>query len=333
MSQQMQPTQSAIEPLRRMLVEAQQKIADTLPMTVAKYLSPERMIRVVLSAISRNPLLLQCSKDSIARAVLDAASLGLEPTGGALGHAYLVPFQNSKKDANGNWSKLWEAQLIVGYRGLIDLARRSGHIQSVEAHVVYEKDQFRIVFGRDPKLDHSPTFEAERGEVIAAYCVADFRDGAKHCEFMTRAEIDAIRERSKSYQFSKNSPWHTDYAEMARKTVVRRAAKFWPLSAELARAMDLEAEADGTDSLTELPMLPAATPVAGRNDQQPQPAQESAPQAAQGEEPPPADEPPTDDLPPYDELGEGELPSTKTGRITQQVKTQQTAQYRLRAKR
>lgn len=223
-----------LDPFRIALTNAKKHFEQALPTTVAKYLTPDRVAKVTLAAISRTPALLQCTPDSVLRAVMQAVELGLEPTGGALGHAYLVPFKNS-------------ATLIVGYRGYIDLARRSGQIQSVEAHVVYEHDDFLVEYGIEPRLVHKPKLSGERGDIIAAYCIANFVGGGRHCEVMTRADIDAVRARSRS---GDHGPWKTDFAEMARKTAVRRAAKYWPLSPELVKAMDLEDRVEYDDPIT-----------------------------------------------------------------------------------
>lgn len=226
-----------LEPFRHALAQAQSHFRDALPSTVARYLTPERITKITLAALSRNRTLMECTPESVLKSVMEAVSLGLEPSGGALGHAYLVPYRNGQ---------VREAQLIIGYRGFIDLARRSGLMESVEAHCVYERDDFEIEFGREPKLVHRPCMRGDPGPVVAAYVVATMKGGEKHCEFMTRAQIDAVRNRSRA---SGSGPWMTDYDEMARKTVVRRAAKYWPLSSELVRALDLENSAESGQPL------------------------------------------------------------------------------------
>lgn len=216
-------TPSALDPFRRAFDTAQAHFAKALPQTVARYLTPDRLTKVALNAIGRTPALLACEPLSVLRAVMDAATLGLE-AGSPLGHAYLVPYGKT-------------CQLIIGYRGLIELARRSGNIQSVEAHCVFERDRFTATFGLDAKLEHEPAWDGDRGELKAVYCVARFVGGGTHIDVMTRADVERIRGRSKA---GNNGPWKTDYNEMARKTVVRRAAKYWPLSLELAEALDIE---------------------------------------------------------------------------------------------
>jgi recombination protein RecT len=233
-------TSTAIAPFRETFEKALPAIRSILPTTIAKYLTPERMVKIVLVAMNRNPGLLACTSDSILRCIMDSAELGLE-LGGPLGHAYLVPFRNSETGKT-------DAQLIVGYRGYITLARRSGEIQSVESHVIHKNDAFTVRWGTEPALTHVPTFEGEPGAPLGAYVIARFKDGGQHVELMTIAEINKIRARSKA---GKSGPWVTDYEEMCRKTVVRRAAKYWPISTELARAIEIDNTVDtGEGALT-----------------------------------------------------------------------------------
>lgn len=205
------------------------QLAAVLPRTMR----PDRLLKVAIAAASRNPTLLQCTPESIYASLHAAAQLGLE-AGSPLGGAYLVPYRNKHTSS-------WEAQLIVGYRGLIDLARRSGQIKSIEAHCVLEGDHFELEWGLTPKLIHRPKLDgAADRPLLFVYAVAQLEGSATQSDVMTRAEVDAIRSRSKSKD---TGPWVTDYLEMARKTVVRRLAKYLPLTVELADA--LEADGDG----------------------------------------------------------------------------------------
>ncbi len=145
-----------------------------------------------------------------------------------LGHAYLVPYGET-------------ATLIVGYKGLIDLARRSGQLSTIFARIVYQRDQFEYAYGLTERLEHIPANVDDSGDIQAAYAVARLKDGGTQFEVMSKREIDAIRDRSKA---SKNGPWVTDYAEMAKKTVLRRLCKMLPASVELARAVALDERAD-----------------------------------------------------------------------------------------
>jgi len=218
--------------IRDMLEKSRDRIGDVLP----RHMTPERLIRVALAATSRTPQLLQCSPKSLVLAVMHAAQLGLE-AGSPLGSAYLVPYRNK----NGGY----DCQLIVGYRGLIDLARRSGDIMKIEARIVHKKDSFKCLFGTENELTHEPYLKGDAGEVTAVYAVAKLRDGDTQVEVMTREQIDGIRNRSRA---GRSGPWVTDYEEMARKTVVRRLAKYLPLSPEMNNALDLDARAEMGDS-------------------------------------------------------------------------------------
>jgi recombination protein RecT len=231
------PNQEALKTLSAALTAKKDYLAKCLP----KHLTAERVIKVAIIAASRTPQLLQCTPQSFVLAVVQASQLGLE-AGSPLGEAYLVPYKQ-------------ECTLIVGYRGLIALARRSGEIESIEAHVVHAKDAFRVSFGLDAVLEHSPWMpmptdedlrdenhdawqeKARPGPMVAVYAVARLKGGARQAEVMSRAEVDAIRRRSRA---SGAGPWVTDYEEMAKKTVVRRLAKYLPMSIEMANALDAD---------------------------------------------------------------------------------------------
>lgn len=204
-----------------------------------KHMTADRMARIALTEFRKTPALMKCEPASLFGAVIQCAQLGLEP-GGALGHAYLIPFENRKKGTT-------EVQFIVGYRGMIDLARRSGQIVSLEAHAVYEGDKFECMFGLNSDLKHVPDWEnpnrTDPSKLRFVYAVAKLKDGGTQFEVMSRAEIDAIRARSKAASYG---PWVSDYVAMALKTVIRRLFKYLPVSIELSQAvaMDERAEAD-----------------------------------------------------------------------------------------
>ncbi len=213
-------------------------LATVLP----KHLTPERVIKIALAAYSKTPKLRECSMDSVYAAVLQAAELGLEP-GGALGHAYLVPYGQT-------------CTFIPGYRGLIELARRSGEIESIEAHVVYERDTFKLRFGLDLTLEHEPYLDGDPGKLRFVYGIARLKGGERQVEVMTKAQIDAIRARSRS---GNNGPWVSDYEEMARKTVVRRLCKYLPLSPERAQPLSTAIEHDESDLGPIIDVVPTET--------------------------------------------------------------------------
>ena len=200
---------------------------DQIAAALPTHMTPDRMARIVTTEIRKVPALLQCDPRSLFGAVIQASQLGLEP-GGALGHAYLIPF---KKDVT----------LIIGYRGMIDLARRSGQIVSIEARAVYEGDEFSFSFGLTPDLHHVPCQFSERGELTHVYAVARLKDGGLQWDVMARGEIEAVRAQSKA---GRSGPWVTHFDEMAKKTVIRRLFKYLPVSIEIQRAVSLDEQAD-----------------------------------------------------------------------------------------
>lgn len=214
-----------------------------------------------------------------------SAQLGLEL--GMIGHAYLVPFNNKKTGRK-------EAQFIIGYRGMIDLARRSGNIESIKAEPVYANDFFKLTYGLDDKLDHVPwhcredQVQTESGTFRGAYAIAKFVQGGHAILYMPKAEIDQHRARSKSGQ---SGPWVSDYVQMALKTVVRGLWKWLPISIEVARQVESNDGTAKTEINTDMsealdvsetqdmfadaetvqpeptPIRPAADPFAGCNPQ------------------------------------------------------------------
>lgn len=217
------PVNQKAENVRLLLEKAKPQIALALP----RHLNADRMLRIAMTSVRRTPALLGCNQQSLLGAVMQAAQLGLEPDG-VLGHAYLIPFKD-------------QVQLIIGYKGLIDLARRSGQLSTIFARVVYAEDQFEFAYGLTERLEHIPSGKVEPGEVRAVYAVARLKDGGTQFEVMTRGEVDAIRKRSRA---ADDGPWVTDFAEMAKKTVLRRLCKMLPASVELSRAVALDERAE-----------------------------------------------------------------------------------------
>lgn len=197
------------------------KMGPEIEKALPSHMNPDRMARIALTTIRTNPKLLEASIPSLLGAVMQAAQLGLEP--GLIGHCYLVPFRNGKTGQT-------DVQFIIGYKGMIDLARRSGQIENIYAHAVYSNDEFDYELGLEPKLKHKPYMEGDRGEFIGAYAVAHFKDGGYQFEFMPKSEIEKRRQRSKA---AKNGPWVSDYEEMAKKTVIRHMWKYLPISIEI----------------------------------------------------------------------------------------------------
>lgn len=198
-----------------------------------KQISPERMLKLALYAIRSVPQLLECTTESLFGAVVQCAQLGLEPNT-ALGHAYLIPFRNKRENRT-------DVQMIIGYKGLVDLARRSGQIVSIAAHAVYENDEFNFSYGLTEELTHKPAM-SNRGDIIAFYAVAHLVGSGHAFEIMSREDIDKIKASSQSR--GQWGPWRDHYEEMGRKTVIRRLSKYLPLSIEFANAAALDATAE-----------------------------------------------------------------------------------------
>ena len=218
---------------------------DQLAQLLPKHVSAERLTRIALAAISRNPTLMKCSQASLLASLLDAGKLGLEASG-PLGEGYLVPYFNSNK-------KEYEAQFQPGYRGLVTLARRSGVLKEIDARVVHENDFILVEYGIHKKLEHRPVLSGDPGKIVAAYVIFHLEGGGVQFDIMTLAEINAIRGRSKAKD---SGPWVTDFEEMAKKTVIKRGLKLVPLSVELAEAIEADNRVEYDLDLSPEPSAP-----------------------------------------------------------------------------
>lgn len=185
-------------------------------------ITPERFTRIVLSTISANPQLAQTTPKSFLAAMMTAAQLGVEPNT-PLGQAYLIPYRNHGQ---------LECQFQLGYKGLLDLAYRSGEISVVQARVVYEKDEFSYEFGLEPTLKHVPA-KTDRGEPTHVYAMFKTKDGGYGYEVMS---IDDVRKHARKYSKAyNNGPWQTNFEEMALKTVLKKCLKYAPLRSDFVR--------------------------------------------------------------------------------------------------
>lgn len=202
--------------IRRMSGE----IAKALPSVI----TPERFTRITLSALSSDPKLASTTPKSFLAAMMTAAQLGVEPNT-PLGQAYLLPYYNKG---------VLECQFQLGYKGLLDLAYRSGEISVIQAHTVHEKDEFEYELGLEAKLRHKPAMK-DRGEPVAFYAVFKTKDGGYGFEVMS---VDDVRAHAKKYSksfASTYSPWSTNFEEMGKKTVLKRVLKYAPLKSDFAR--------------------------------------------------------------------------------------------------
>jgi recombination protein RecT len=213
---------------------------NSMAAVLPKHVSAERMIRIALTALRNTPDLMQCTTESLMGAVMQCAQLGLEPNT-LLGHSYLIPFKNKKEQRT-------DVQVIIGYRGLIDLARRSGQIESLSAHAVFENDSFKFAYGLHDSLIHEPSMD-NRGDIVAFYAVAKLKDGGHVFEVMSRNTINGVMAKTQSR--GAYGPWKDHFEEMGRKTVIRRLFKYLPVSIEIATAtaMDEVAEVGGNQHM------------------------------------------------------------------------------------
>lgn len=207
-------------------------------------ITPERFTRIVLSALSTNGKLAETTPQSFLGAMMTAAQLGVEPNT-PLGQAYLIPYYNNK-------AKRLECQFQLGYRGLIDLAYRSGEVSTIQAHVVYQNDDFEYSFGLEPSLKHIPAMSG-RGEPTHVYAVFRTNSGGFGYEVMGMEDVRAHAQKySKSYN---NGPWQTNFEEMAKKTVLKRVLKYAPLKSDFVRAVaqDETVKTEITEDMYESP--------------------------------------------------------------------------------
>ncbi len=219
---------SALVAIRGQIENREQYLLEVLP----KGMDARRFMRVSLMALTKNPDLLACTPGSIIRSIIEAAELGLEPTGAA-GGAHLVPF--NEKQRNGTYLK--KAQLIHDFRGTQHLVRLGGGGEVV-AKVVYEGDQFEVYEGTQPRIVHVPAFQSSDPTKITHFYAWSV-DHPEKFEVMTKAQVDAVRARSKA---ANNGPWVSDYAEMGRKTVVKRLCKYLDLIPQYRAAIEEETQ-------------------------------------------------------------------------------------------
>jgi recombination protein RecT len=252
------------------------QVAKALP----RHLTPDRFIRVACTTMMRVPKLAQCEQASFFNALLTLSQLGLEPDGR---RAHLIPFGK-------------ECQLIIDYKGLVELAMRSGNVAKIHADVVCENDFFQ--YDRGEIKAHQIDFKKPRGLVYAAYAICQFKDGTEKAEVMNREEIDAVRKRSKAGQ---NGPWVTDWNEMAKKTVFRRLSKWLPLSPEYRDALDVDAdtidnhasETFDTSAFVPAPVNPLLPPPATEEEAAPADQSESPATTPENAEPKGETDPPS----------------------------------------
>lgn len=216
------------------MTELESELTRALPRlkTVApRGFAVEEVIQNVVWTVQRDERLSRCSVRSIVNATIEAVAMGLDPSG-LSGDGVLVP-RRAARD-----SRVYLATFVPEYRALIRLALSHPRVSHVEARVVRAGDTFNLRFG-DPDgqvVEHKPNIGPDAGEPIGAYAIIWFRDTFRPLvEWMMKAEIDLNAERGAAAK-SEHSPWETDWAEMARKTVIKRVLKYFPLGADPSAA-------------------------------------------------------------------------------------------------
>lgn len=199
-----------------------QQIALALP----RHLTPDRFTRLMLTQLRTVKNLANCTETSLLGSMMTAAQLGLEI--GVQGQCWILPFKNKQGD--------FDAQLLIGYRGLVTLGWRSNMVASIAARAVYDGDDFSYDFGRD-LIQHIPKDNKDPDKITHFWASVGTTTGGRVWDVMTKKEVDLVRARSRA---GSSGPWVTDYPEMGKKTVLRRVMKFAPCSTEMMHAMEID---------------------------------------------------------------------------------------------
>lgn len=280
-----------------------ERMAPEMQRALPKHMTVERMIRVALTVVQEDEKLLRADPRSLLGALMTCTQVGLEP--GPQGHVYFLPFWDSKANA-------YKVTFILGYRGIIELARRSGLLLSLSAHTVYANEvdgknggRFEVKYGTENTLIHHPVVFGERGEAVGYYATARLANPANPQRsedvfvVLTRSEVDEYRKRSATQKAERPSgPWNTDYEAMSWKTCIRRLERWLPQSPELAAALAHEdtvrekLEGNVVDQSEPKPAEPFEVPAGG------QPALMSPPEQRPDsrDEPPPSVDPKTGEV-------------------------------------
>lgn len=211
------------------LIKANLKAIQTV---IPTHMDANRMARIALVETQRNKQLLESTPESFIGALITATQLGLEPGVGGMG--YLIPYRNNKRGVT-------ECQFVPGYKGLMDLARRTGKVSVITAETVHANDEFEYALGIDQKLRHVPAM-GDRGPVVYVYAAACLYPSQKwQFRVLTRDDVEKVRKGSKAGNFG---PWKDHWEEMAKKTVLRALVKYLPSSIEVQRVVAMDEMAD-----------------------------------------------------------------------------------------
>ena len=244
------PAATAAKSLADVIKDKQASFAEV----ATKYMTPERLVKLALVAITKMPDLQKVPPLEVVAALIDCSRLGLEPN--VEGGRWLLPFKRNSDNGT-----RYELVAVTDYRGLIDIARRSGEVLSIHADVRREHDLWEYWVGSEgPTLVHlrHRRAEGERGDILGAYAIVRLRNGEVQAEYLTMAQVNASRDRSRGAD-SKFSPWQRDYDAMAKKTAIRRLYNLLPKTPEIQAAREVLAdEEDDARSGAAIDVTPTA---------------------------------------------------------------------------
>lgn len=239
-----------ISSLKQLIERNSTQIQRALP----QYVDPKRFMGLILNCLAMNPALWDCTGNSILGAILQASNMGLE-IDPLIGHGAIVPF---------NVKGVKVARFMPMYKGLLHLAYQSGKISMIQPRAVYEKDEFVITYGLKPQLHHVPCglSPEEAGSLKGVYAVVYMSDGNSYFEYMTKSEVDSIRNVSRAKDADAWTLW---YLQMAFKTVLKRLLKNLPFAVDssngAARAIGVDDALDaGVNVKTEIEIMAEAEP-------------------------------------------------------------------------
>lgn len=230
---------SSHTPAEISLVEEISRMEPKFQLAMPRGAEAAQLVRDAFSMLRASSMLGQCNRLTVLGGLMNIAQLGLRPA--VLGQAWLVPFFNRKagpKNAEGRPRGEHQAQLVIGYRGYVELAHRSPIVAGMVARTVYEHDEFDVQLGTDDRIIHRPLMDGDRGKPVAFYAVGKFANGGYTFRWMTKREMDSHRDR-----FAANpnkGPWRDHYEAMSEKTMARQVAKYMPQSTDLAYGLAVD---------------------------------------------------------------------------------------------
>ena len=210
--------------MKQLMIKMKNEIKDALP----SHVCIDSFQKSALGVYNLYTSLQNCESTTFISAMVECARLGFEPNN-ILGQAYLVPV---------SVDGVSKVEFQIGYKGLIELAYRSGKVKSLYAHEVMENDEFYIDYGLEQKLIHRPFLGGDRGAVIGYYAVYHMDNMGSSFVFMTR---DEVLSHSKKYSRSFGSSlWESEFDAMAKKTVIKKLLKYAPLSVDLQKSVSID---------------------------------------------------------------------------------------------